>query len=576
MHSRFYLPVIIALSVAFTATGSAQSLAPHDVRPDTVRISHCPGEEDFLQSKQGTSESSYLWQQRENGKDITLPYTGRTMPYAVRHQTDTLICDVITTTVNARNNLMASGDFETCPPDFESDYRYAFSQTPETGCSYTAGNYYNEKVHYENNLYAITANANIFWRDYQVRQPHGGQYFALFDAGKEGYAWKAETGKGNPNLKLKKDSTYLFSYWAAHPNTSKYSESPAELQFVLILRNGTHKADTVDLGAPHKLYQAPEKDNKWHKVEVQWTNTLRDCDDVVIGVYDRNNNAGLGNDFCLDDIMFQNTAYVSTTILYRTVFIVSPKSNAECHTCQPAAEAVPIDTTVCYDTSFPFVWHGETFPAPGATGISEVKKVLSSRDNPECDSIILTFRLHRTAAPVSDSVNVALCQNELPYQWIWQAQPVDQAGEYRYTETTSQGCDSVRHILHLSVTPSIIQYKKWTDVVFIPDSVGRYTAYQWYHNAQPVTGANEQFYHDPAGLSGQYHCVMQTTDGITEQSCPADFGDIPRSADENAGQEPQRSIVARRVIPVGSAFRITVTTFSDNTIQAEKQCVIRY
>ena len=653
MFRRFLQTITAcALLVVIVAASNAQAVySLHNTIVDTIRITDCEGEDVFLRGAENTSESSYLWQQTELGKNITIPYQGRTYTYTVGNTPDTIICEVVATTVNAKNNLMASGDFETCPPDFESDYQYAFDWDKSKGCNYNSSNFYSEcPGNYKSNIYAITANANTFWRNYQVRRPHGGQYFALFDAGKEGYAWKAETTKGNPNLKLQKDSTYLFSYWVAHPNANNESNSPAELQFVLILRNGTLKADTVDLGAPHKLYQGTEKDKDWHKVEVQWTNTLRDCDDVIIGVYDRNGDAGVGNDFCLDDIMFQNTAYISTEVLYRTVFIVRPKPQAECcptvlngnpvdttvclqdlpfvwqktiygetfrirventdatgtckvdtvvkyktahigcdsirfafrvhtqdcHTCPPVVEAAPVDTVVCYDTPFPFQWRGYSFNSPDATGVSTVNPVIKSLSDPACDSLSLTFRIRCTAQPVEDNTDVSLCEDELPYQWIWLSQPIRQAGDYLYTEKTVQGCDSIRHTLHLSIIPNIIQYKKWADVVFIPDSAGRYTSYQWYHNAQPIANAVEQFYHAPEGLSGLYHCVMQTVDGTTEQSCPQDFDAIARSADENAGAEPVRRIVALRTMWISPVFRVKITTYSDNTIQAEKQCVIQH
>lgn len=398
-----FLFATLALLVAVSATGSAQvSPAPRATVEKTVYLSDCAGTDVFAQGEANTAESSYLWQQIENGKVITLPYTARNYPYTIRNQADTLVCEVVSTTVNARNNLMASGDFEVCPPDFESDYQYAFEwRNDAVGCGFNQGNFYdNCPDKYKSNIYAITANATTFWRDYLVTQPHGGNYFALFDAGKEGYAWKAETKKGNPNLKVQKDSTYLFSYWAAHPNGAKYSNSPAELQFVLILRNGTQKADTVDLGAPHKLYQAPEKDNNWHKVEVQWTNTLRDCDDVVIGVYDRNRDSGVGNDFCLDDIMFQNTTYISTEVLYRTTFIITPKPGAEC--CPQVLQGNAADTTVCLQ-DLPVVWHktvyGETFAVHfdgvDASGNSTVDTVVRYKvQHPGCDSIRFQFRLH--------------------------------------------------------------------------------------------------------------------------------------------------------------------------------------
>ena len=582
MRSHYVYP-IIAWILLVPITSSAQQQAPQDVIERTQYITgECPGDDVFLRGEANTAESYYLWSRIENGVSTPLTYTSRTYTYIVGNQQDTIVCEVITSTTDAKNNLMASGDFEVCPPDFDSDYQYAFQWDLSKGCSFSSSDYYTivkqkfgDHTTYQNNIYAITSNANTFWTDYQVKAPHGGNYFALFDAGKEGYAWKAETKKGNPNLKLQKDSTYLFSYWTAHPNTAGYSGSPADLQFVLILRQGT-KTDTVDLGASHKLYQQGEKDNNWHYVEVRWRNSLYDCDDVTIGVYDKNQNAGNGNDFCLDDIMFQKTTTVTTTILYRTTFIIQPADCQQPKTCPTMIETTPQDTTVCFDTPFPLLWHGHTFTKPTPSGTTTLDTILKAQSDPTCDSIHLTYRVHLTAAPTTDSTAISLCDSELPYSWQWQTAPITVAGVYRYAEQSNIGCDSVYHVLSLYLSPSVQQYKKWQDVIFIPDPDSIYATYQWYHDGNAIDGATEQYYYDPNGLSGLYHCVMQRTNGTTEQSCDEDFNDIDRSADENPGQQPARQIVAQRMLYITPTLRVVLTTYSDDSVEATKQCIIRF
>lgn len=647
--------------------GERADVAPVATITDTVRITDCAGQSVMLLEQHLLqNDQSYLWQHMENGVAVPLQNATRAYFYEMPNQKDTVVCEVITTHVDAVNNLMASGAFESCAPDFESDYQNAWrwdTQDAYQSCRYNGSSFYDICPNqYKSNLYAITRNANTFWRDYQVTAPHGGQYFALFDAGQEGYAWKAETARGNPNLRLEKDSIYLFSYWAAHPNTPSYSNSPAELQFVLILRDATlGRVDTVNLGQPYRLYQTGAKDNLWHKVEVQWQNTLYNCSDVTIGVYDVNNDAGVGNDFCLDDIMFQKTTYIEKQVVYRTYFLLEPKSQQECcpavkvgntvdtlicqnempfvwhtfaygepfevhfetldkvgncqidtvvkykqtnvgcdsvrfsfvlHTqmCCPDLILGPtFDTLVCAQTEFPFRWSGTkntdfigsfdfNFAQTDGTGVATKDTILRSVLHPECDSIAFTFRVVKEYndpnLPYYDSVSVSLCASQLPYQWEGSAQPITAAGDYSVLQTTRLGCDSALQVLHLEIAPAVEQYKKWGDVVFIPDSIGKYASYQWYHNDQMLNGANEQFYHDEAGLSGSYYCIMTTQEGQKEQSCPQDFDEITPSAPLNPGDANARQVVQVTTLWLNPVVKVVVTLFDDNSVQAQKICVV--
>lgn len=116
--------------------------------------------------------------------------------------------------------------------------------------------------------------------------------------------------------------------------------------------------------------------------------------------------------------------------------------------------------------------------------MSITRTTIASLSDPTCDSIVFTYRVRRTGKPMVDSVSVGVCENELPYLWPYMpAAPISETGIYQFTVTGEQGCDSILHILYLQVNPAVVQYKKWADVVFIPDSAERYTAYQWYHDA---------------------------------------------------------------------------------------------
>lgn len=216
------------------------------------------------------------------------------------------------TTITAENNLMKNGDFETLEGTKGSK-----TPTPTTfGSDYTFAGWLVQQWAWPN-YYVITDNAKNYLSEYFCDlPPHGGSYYALFDAGTSGFAWKS-TSANNPNLKLIKDSVYIFSYWVAEPNKStQYDNYAAQLQFfVQYEENGENKE--IPLGEPFDTKNAK---NKWVKQEVSFTAPAT-SNNVVIGVRDSQNSTE-GNDFCLDDIMFQTLSYSSSTVLFTDSFIV--------------------------------------------------------------------------------------------------------------------------------------------------------------------------------------------------------------------------------------------------------------
>lgn len=242
----------------------------------------------------------YRWSTGESGTSIEYtPSIGK----------QDITVEIYKSVLQPEQNLMANGDFESNPPEgFTSDYHYV---------GWDKSDYYSSHGG-ESNLYVITSNANYFWRDFAPIEPHGGSYYALFDAGKDGYAWKATT-TDNPELKIQKDSVYLFSYWAAYPNIAS-NNSPAILQFEIKYQDGNGSMQTQLLGSQYKLGQEEEM-NGWYQQTVSWKAPC-DADYVEIGVKDLNDASG-GNDFCLDDIMFQQASTTNRVLVHSDIFHIN-------------------------------------------------------------------------------------------------------------------------------------------------------------------------------------------------------------------------------------------------------------
>lgn len=529
---------------------------------DTIRVpSPCVGSKVALTSSQKIeSYERYLWvQTKKEGVVIndTLANEARSL-IIVANESVEYVCDVVRSEVSAVNNLMENGDFEKNPPShFSSDYKYVGWDLEQYYASHRG----------ESNLYTITHDASWFWKDFYAVRPHGGNYFALFDAGEDGYAWKAET-RDNPKLILEKGSVYLFSYWAAYPNR-KADNSPAQLQFVISYKDAGNTWKTEKLGNVHVMGNAKPL-NAWELREVRWK-APASSSEVMIGVFDQNKDKG-GNDFCLDDIMFQKTTAIANTVIHRTVFVVEP------HPCDPpcpVSQTVSADTTLCLNTVFPVLWRGFE-----VSGFGEQQFVVLN--NRGCDSIIYSLNvLSRVCDPCEGVVPVQITFDTLvcdttSFPVSWRGLSFREAGSRQQITKSSLGCDSILSVFNLSLTQcpvlcvGIEMYAKWKDVIFVPDPDLVYVSYQWYHDEAVISGATEQSYYDSEGLSGSYHCVMHTRSGGVVEACPADFDDLTRSADLNPGATGVQP-VSRQSWWISPHIRIVVTTYSDHSVSAEKQ-----
>ena len=146
-------------------------------------------------------------------------------------------------------------------------------------------------------------------------------------------AWIASTDK-NPRLKITKGTQYQFSYKAAMQGTTNNPKLTFYIEF-----NGKKEKllDTQTLPA----------DSKWHTYGegIYWT-APEDCNNVTLSLVD-DCFKNAGNDFCLDDIMFQ------------------PLQNGSSSSTQPtliATENFEITITNCYteDSKTHQIKEGET------------------------------------------------------------------------------------------------------------------------------------------------------------------------------------------------------------------------
>ena len=405
---------------------------------NTQTITICKGDTTTLVSSMDAE--IYLWKSNDpsvNGattQSVTIPTdrVGR-FRYSV---------ESYKTVATAEKNLMSGGDFESTY-GFVSDYQYAGK--------FDAGsyhNYYGSPGHLSYDLYALVGNTYDFWHSFEEITPHSGNYLGLFDAGKDGYAWQAFTkypsdpSKNNNNLVVRKDSIYYFSYCVAHPNNASESANPAILQFVISYNGG----NTIEILSTDTVSVA---DHDWHEKQVLWKAKMS-SNNVMIGVRNLRRNSeenSSGNDFCLDDIMFQTMSYSSSIVTFTNYFEVIVE-DCDCPAITPTAQ----DTTVCVE-EMPYTWHGHTFAEADTWTDTVVAQATG------CDSLITRYTLQTKVCTVP-------CHDLI--------------------------------------------YRKWTDFLFVDNSDSLYTSFQWYYEQTPIEGATEQYYRvpNPQTQTGEFHVVL--------------------------------------------------------------------
>ena len=402
------------------------------------------------------------------------------------------------------NNLMAGGDFENEGIGFSSDYTYV-------GKDVTA-----DYGRHGRDVYTLTKDVSTFWRDFASIKPHGGDYYGFFDAESHGYAWKAETNSSagihtqdNPDLMIKKGEKYYFSYWAAFPNaegTEYFSTTAATLQFQISYTDAAGNTITEQLG---ELYTLSNDDHDWHRQFVVWEAPISSAD-VMIAVYDTVTD-WKGNDFCLDDIMFQSVSYSETNVAFTDIFEVTVR---DCGLCEDI-DIVTLSDTIC-DTQLPYTWQWSDTPITAIGSYTNTEQTIDGCDSvihkllvKECECSIPIYRKWTDFLFVDNSDSTFTS-----YQWYCNGEPIEGA-----------------------------------------------TA-QYYRIA------------DPYKTTDKYYVEIVDNQGNKDISCVSTFDNAEPSAPLHPTSKDAPAVIDTRTYYVSPNFRILVTSFEDGSIEVQKQVIL--
>lgn len=176
-----------------------------------------------------------------------------------------------------------------------------------------------------------------------------------------------------------------------------------------------------------------------------------------------------------------------------------------------------LDTIVC-DTLLPITWRGHKWEASGVI-IDTLQSVCGT------DSISRTLNL-QTEKCCRDLITIVsdttVCDTLLPF--TWRGMEFAETGEKRIIEKNSRECDSIEYIYALStytcekLWPIIVNKYNWQllcDNValrkFFPERMA--TAFQWYKNEQPISGATDDDYAEQNELCGVFQLNVKLDDG---------------------------------------------------------------
>ena len=116
-------------------------------------------------------------------------------------------------------------------------------------------------------------------------------------------------------------------------------------------------------------------------------------------------------------------------------------------TILPAAVTETESVTIGSD-QLPYLWRGQSLTATGQYTAAEQYMATA------CDSLIHVLDLTVLTTGATDEQTVAICDTELPYQWY--NQDYSTTGTYTHIEKyAGTDIDSVQHILHLTVNPTV-------------------------------------------------------------------------------------------------------------------------
>ena len=364
-----------------------------------------------------------------------------------------------------------------------------------------------------NNGFAVVRSANKFAPTYakvvsakEAAEARDGSYFALFDAASGNEmtgrkAWYTNTDK-NSDLKLKKGTTYLLSFWAANINNYGEMDNAAVLEFQI---NG-QSIIKLDLGIDEF------RNNRWHQCSAIYE-AKTEINNVTISVINSNSNRlWVGNDFALDDIQFRPVSNNTPVVRIQRIYYVQThephvKALAVASTSLGCdSTAYKVDITVTYDNpKGQLVIEDETTGQEVFRG--DVPAVGNDWDKPKTKTI--------------SNIRIAELKGH-----IFKA-TFAEWGDKSYAEGSSTAPE-----FNSCCTDGRI-YRKWDNVLFVNNGDSIYERYQWYKNGEKMNGETMQRLYTAskpmADTPDLYHCVATRMDGTEETFCAHAFNDFPES-----------------------------------------------
>jgi hypothetical protein len=400
-----------------------------------------------------TDADLYEWNTGELTRTKTIVYRGGDMSYS---------CKVYETDINVANNLMRNGDFETLPEDqddthpkqvgFYTEYKnygtqYLFDY-PTNPYAYQMG-----LGDHQQNTFAVVCN-RIHFIDQPspvIFNPFDSYclYIDGFNIETVSCAYRA-TSADNPDLKLEKGETYVFSFYAV--SVSHHNYSPAEIQFQVSYKNKSGVYEQIPLGDAHTIDASEDRPwqfageiapEEWTKYQVYFY-APESSDDVAIELHD-NMFAADGNDFCLDNICFQKVTDDKKKFLREETFSFSGPTQKE-----------DIYASICESDSY--IWEDEERSRAVETSqIFTYDKTYTTEMG--CDGV---KTLHLTVNPTYTNLEeeAYICPGS---DTLWNGILCNEEKDYIAPLKTVHGCDSIV-TLHLHFWPA---YTKLEEEAYI-------------------------------------------------------------------------------------------------------------
>jgi len=151
------------------------------------------------------------------------------------------------------------------------------------------------------------------------------------------------------------------------------------------------------------------------------------------------------------------------------------------------------------------------------------------------------------------TLSVEATGENLSYQWYRNNQPVNGAIqpilESVFSENTKgtyyvevKGLCGIEKSKEVLVSGNLLYIQmKWDDFMYIDNTSGRYTAFQWYKDNSPIEKYGKSVYYTNSdGLSGTYFVQATTREGVIETSCNKVFTAQTKSSAAKITPNPVR------------------------------------